>query len=249
MTDENKSEDAEKAPSGNLNDVFSNNSEDSGEVEATPTKTQKSEPELKGDDEEAEVEQTEEESDAEPPSEKDTEGKSVPVAALKSERQKRQAAELERDELKKKIAQSGEVAEEPDLDQKLFNERTNLSREIMMEAKPDYQEMEDIFIEIAKKDEALVNAMRRSTNPAKFAYTKAKEHLEYQQFLKDKDSDEYKEFLKAKAEGKTAKAVEETPEQKRKKLALSVPNLNKATSMASNSTKTERVPTLNEMFD
>lgn len=246
MTDENVADDA-VVSNANLDDAFDESDEGNEEVEATATKTPTPAPEEKGDDSDPE----EDEEDAEPPAaEDDAKGKSVPVAALKSERSKRQAAEAERDELKKRLApEDTEEQGEPNIDVKLFTERTNMSREMMMDSKPDYEEMENIFTEIANANPHLVSEMVKSPNPAKFAYQKAKEHIEYQQFLKDKDSAEYKDFLKAKASGKIVKPVSETPEDKRKKSVLAVPNINKAASIGSNSTPKENLESLDEMFE
>jgi hypothetical protein len=192
------------------------------------------------------------EPEVEPPATEETETedreKSVPMSALISERRKRQEIEAEYNELKKKADPSVDQDGKPDINTLLFNERTNMSREVMMDLKPDYEEMEAVFTEIAQNDQSLVMQMMRSPNPAKFAYNKAKEHAQYQQYLKDKESDEYKEFLKAKASGSLKKPVEETAEVKRKRSVLEVPNLNKVASLSSNSTTKERLETLDEMF-
>lgn len=123
---------------------------------------------------------------------------------------------------------------EPDLSQVLLNERINQSRELMSELKEDYEEKETIFIDLAKADPALVEKMQKSSNPAKFAYNTAKEHLEVEDLKKLKGSDEFTEFQKWKAEkedeAKKPKVEAETVEEKRKKDALSTPNLNKVSS-------------------
>lgn len=123
-----------------------------------------------------------------------------------------------------------------------------MSREMMMESKPDYQEMENIFTEIATGNQHLINQMMNSHNPAKFAYEKAKEHVAIEEAKKLKDSDEFKEFLKLKAEGKTKPAAI-TTDEKRKQSVLAVPKLNKAASIGSNSTPKESLENLDEMFE
>jgi hypothetical protein len=247
MTDE-KDEDVQNASAPNLEDAFEAEDDDHEEVGET-AKTPELKDEAQGEDKDETVDEAEEsEDEAEPPAaEGKNEGKSVPVAALKSERAKRQALEAELNDLKTKHAPQEEHGE-LDVDGKLFAERTNMSREMMMELKPDYQDMETIFTEIAKDNPYLVSQMMKSHNPAKFAYEKAKEHVEVQEAKKLKDSEEYKEFLKLKASGKT-KVVTESPDEKRKKSVLAVPKLNKAASIGSNSTPKESLEDLDDMFE
>ena len=71
--------------------------------------------------------------------------------------------------------------------------------------------------------------MRESKNPAKFVYDTAKKHLKTEQVNKITESDEWEEFQEFK-KGKKSKPVEETQDQKRKKAALSTPNISKTTS-------------------
>lgn len=123
---------------------------------------------------------------------------------------------------------------------KLFQERINLTRELMMEAKPDYSEMAALFLEMVKENPSLESEIRNSSNPAKFAYNKAKEKVEYNEFQKTKETPEYKQFLEAKKSGKLNALVEETPEQKRNKSALNVPDLINSTSAKSGHTEGER---------
>lgn len=248
MTDE-KDEDTQQASAPNLEDAFESDVEEQEEVGET-AKTPDPKAEQKGEDTEDEtVDEAEESEDDEaetPSADSKHEGKSVPVAALRSERAKRQALEAELNDLKNKNAPQEEHGE-LDIDGKLFAERTNMSREMMMEAKPDYEAMETVFTEIAKDNPYLVNQMMKSHNPAKFAYEKAKEHVAVEEAKKLKDSDEFKEFLKAKAEGK--KIVKESPDEKRKQSVLAVPKLNKAASVGSNSTPKETAESLDDMFE
>lgn len=129
---------------------------------------------------------------------------------------------------------------------KLFQERINLTRELMMEAKPDYSEMAALFLGMVKENPSLESEIRNSSNPAKFAYNKAKEKVEYDEFQKTKETPEYKQFLEAKKSGKLNALVEETPEQKRNKSALNVPDLINSTSAKSGHTEGEK--TLNQIL-
>lgn len=252
MTDENNASGEQPLSNANLDDVFSGNDGESVQVEAKPTKVavQKSEP------------QGEVEEDAETPTAKDNEGPSVPVAALKDERRKRQElearlAELEARENGVKPPARPDVLEDQEgafkhtetiFEERLFQERINLTKEAMMESKPDYLEKADYFLELVKEHPALGEEIRKVSNPAKFAYTKAKEHLDYLEFQKTKDSEEWKSFQEAKKAGKLT-ALVETPEQKRNKSALSAPNLSRATAVGSNTVQKLAVPTLDELFE
>jgi hypothetical protein len=122
----------------------------------------------------------------------------------------------------------------------ILAERINLSRELMIGSKDDYEEMEAIFVDMAKENPHLVIEMNQSPNPAKFAYSKAKEHTDYLEFQKTKDSEDWKEFLEAKKSGKFEKPVEETPAQKRNKAAVKTPDLINATSAKSGAVEGEK---------
>jgi hypothetical protein len=187
----------------------------------------------------------------------------VPVAALKDERAKRQAAESEVKTLKERIAKNdkGQTPEEADVNDDTFKERAVTSRELMTELVPDYEDKEKVFLAECEKNPALAIQLRKSKNPAKFAYNTGKEIIEHQQYLEEKNSDQYKEFQEFKknptayaakkaeeAEKAKNKQLEETPEDKRKKSALSVPNLNKATSVKVDSAK-EEVGGLDELME
>jgi hypothetical protein len=52
----------------------------------------------------------------------------------------------------------------------VFETRTVLSREMMMSAKPDFQEVEAVFIEAARRAPHLVQALTAHPMPAKYAY-------------------------------------------------------------------------------
>lgn len=224
-----------------LDSILEGDSEETAEVEQKTEAKAKAEAEDEA-TKEAETEEAKGEK-SETPAEKDT----VPIAAQIDERRKRQAAEKKAKELEDKLAEFERRAEQtnkeppkrPDptddpegaykaLEGRILAERINLSREMMMDSKADFPEMEKIFVDLAKQNLELVQQMNASPNPAKFAYTKAKEHNDYQEFLKTRDSEEYKAFL----ESKKAKLEqpEETIDEKRKKSAVSVPDLVNATS-------------------
>jgi hypothetical protein len=225
----------ENMTDANLNDVFEDN--DTTESEAKEVAA-KDETEVK--DEVAE-EVTGEEAETPAAKEEDESGH-IPKKALIDERRKRQALEAEVAELKKG---KPEEEVEPDLGTSLLRERINLSRELMLETKPDYEEMETVFLDMAKENPSLVTEMNKSPNPAKFAYTKAKEHTEYQVFQKSKDSPEYKEFL----DWKKSQGEKPKEEDKRKKSAVKVPDLTKAAAKGSNSEEVEPKPSLEDALE
>ncbi len=209
-------------------DVFAEDTEEMEEVEAEESTK---EPEGLEDEtgEEAEEESTEEEAepeaDAVPPTEEETEKEDlVPVGALKGERHKRQATQQKLDEAYKKLAEyeGSDLTE----DQIKFKEDTDkiitASREIIKDFKDDYDEMEEIFIDLNDEDPYLGVKMRESKNPAKFVYDTAKKHLKTQEVGKITQSDDWKEFQEWK---KSGKAKAESPTTKIKKAALGTPKL------------------------
>lgn len=126
-------------------------------------------------------------------------------------------------------------------EERLFQERLNITKEAMMDSKPDYLEKADYFLELLKDNPHLVAECRQSSNPAKFAYNKAKEHMDYQEYLKTRDSDDYKTFLESKkAAALEPKEVEETPAQKRNKSAVKVPDLINATAAKTDNASGEK---------
>lgn len=179
------------------------------------------------------------------------EGQSVPVKAVQEERRKRQAAEAIAADLKKQLAEKEKTppAERPnaledpegaikhletDFERKLaakdeekINERISDSRETYLEIKEDYLAVEKVFVGLAQANPELIREMRASRNPAKFAYEKGKEHIEFQEFLEAKKSGAKKSDENPE---KPEESAEETPEAKRKKSALAVPDLINATS-------------------
>lgn len=214
-----------------LNDVFEDNQAE--ETEAKEVAAPADEPEAKETEaEEVEVEQ------AEPTTAKDAEPREWTKKAVLDERRKRQALEAEVAKLKQAKPESKEEEGESDVGTIILRERINNSRELMIETKADYEEMETVFLDMAKENPSLVSEMNRSHNPAKFAYTKAKEHSDYLEFKATKDSDEYKEFLEYKAQKKDA--PKDKPEDKRKASAVKVPDLTKAAARGKNSEEPEQ---------
>lgn len=174
---------------------------------------------------------------------------SVPVKAVQDERRKRQAAEAANKEMAAELAelrkpkteepQRPDATEDPEgayshlegsFQSALLKERINTSREMMMELKADYEEKENVFIQLAKENPSLVNQMNKSGNPAKFAYKTAENHLAIQKLTDPKTVEQ----MKADYEKKwNAEFEAKNPNAKRNASALAVPDLNNATSAAS----------------
>jgi hypothetical protein len=83
--------------------------------------------------------------------------------------------------------------------QREFSVRCDLSRDTLMEIKgeEDYLEKENAFLEEAKSDPRLIDALRRAPNPAKYAYVEGQKLLERKELS---DVDAYREKLRAEIE-------------------------------------------------
>jgi len=141
----------------------------------------------------------------------DTEESWTKAMAL-DERRKRQAIEEELKELKASQPESTEEKKTPDVfedqqafvnslteetDRKLQNQKVELSRQFMMDSKPDYEEKEALFLEMAKDNPALSSELKKAANPAKFVYDQA---IKYEEYKKVQDIDAYKASLRAEVE-------------------------------------------------
>lgn len=168
-------------------------------------------------------------------------------AAVLDERRKRQELERQLDELKAKPASDGEQKqdERPDLfddpdgaighierkfEEKLVNQKIELSRSMVKSSHDDYDEMEQVFIDMAKENPALANQMRMAENPALFAYQQGKKHTDFQQM---QDIDSYKAKIEAEVREKVLKELESKQAKQSHKAELaSGPSLSKARSQA-----------------
>ena len=223
-------------------DVF-DESDDSDEVEQEVAET---------------VEEPKGEEKVEPPAAKEEtkeaveEGASVPLTALKDERQKRQSLEDELATAKQEIAKytqrSGDVPD-PERDPigyqefmkdeakvKVMNDRISMSAQIMSETKDDYTEMEAVFLTMANKDQALFDRMNSSKNPALFAYQTAKVVHDKQEAAKVTANEELKASIRADLMKEFGIKPKPSESETRKESALSMPNLTDSTAKGDNST-------------
>lgn len=188
-----------------LDDVLAGNEpEDAGEVAETEVEeTAQAEESTEA---EAKPEKAEEST---PDSKSDKEDEPWHLKAVLDEREKRQKAQKELDELRAKLAENKEEQKRPDvfedqdgafshLEAKFSNERLkdrmDMSRDFMSMLKDDYAEREAQFMEFAKEDATLIQKLREHPNPARFAYETA---VKQEQVQKMENLDEWREQERA----------------------------------------------------
>ena len=172
--------------------------------------------------------------------------------AYLDEKRKRQELEKQLEEKSKPKAEEVNLFVDPDgfkksikdgIRQENFKTKVNLSREFMLEAKPDYEEKEAKFFEMAQTDSALVTKMQNHSNPARFAYETASK----QQALDEiGDPAAYKERLK-KEILEELKGSQDKPEETEKPQVDDAPSLATASAAKSNTSINEM--SLEDMFD
>jgi hypothetical protein len=155
-------------------------------------------------------------------------------AAYKDEKQKRQDLERRLAELE---AEKQPVQELPDVldDQQGFvnsmraemqqmnmQNRMEISRSMMMDAKPDYEAKEAAFIELARENPMLADQARNHPNPARFAYEQA---TKAEQFAQMQDVDSYKAKIEAEIRAKLESEFKAKQEQEVAKTQSITPSL------------------------
>jgi hypothetical protein len=144
----------------------------------------------------------------------------VPLAALKAEREKRQRLEQQLRQAQTQQFDPSVFHQDPSsiqhfVEQRLTAERFNLSRTMASAQFPDYLEMEEAFIEEAERNPALRAELIASENPALFAYQTAKTI----QTFKEVRSGDLEKRLRSEIEAK----VRAEYEAKAQKAPVSVP--------------------------
>lgn len=232
MTDLTEAEQAENIET--LDEVFQDEQPEPemAEVEVKGDKKEEAEDKPEVESDEAE------ESEPAPPAEE--ESQMVPIKALHDVRRKEREAREELKRLKEQYEpqdnDAPDPAEDPEgykkwvrdnVSKELTNERYEKSIETAKDKYADYDEMETTFRILASKDKSLAEKMHNSPDPAEFAYQTGKAyHANQEKSLEER--------ILAKLQ-----KPEETPEQKRKKAALAVPDINQAASK-SNSVPQEK---------
>jgi len=186
--------------------------------------------------------------DAEKESEVETQEQTVPLKALLEARRK--THELE-DRLAKIEQLNAPPAEAPNpvtnpneyekfIEKKLtvkeLESRINNSRSEMLGQHADYEDMEDTFLFITRKNPGLITEMNKHPEPARFAYEKGKEHMQVQR-------------QKIEAEILTATQGNQVKDfDKRKASATGAPDLTGATAIGKNSSAVSVLPSVKELF-
>lgn len=126
----------------------------------------------------------------------------VPYAALKAERRKRQEYEAQLQQFQKQFDPSvfhqDPRAIQEYVDTSMAHIRVELSREMAMAQFPDYAELEELFVEEAQKNPALVGEMLQHGSPALYAYNTAKAL----KTVRDAKTGELEKRLRAEIEAK-----------------------------------------------
>ena len=172
-------------------------------------------------------------------------------AALKAEREKRQqseqrTAELERklSELEKKPEAKPDIFDDPEgyqnhIDKKIADaallSKIEVSQAMLRREKPDYDQREAEFLELAKGDPSLYQKMQASDFPAEFVYQTAVNHERFSQF--DSFDDAVKNAVQKEREGleKTLREQLEKEYEAKLKKATSLPPSGAGGSMGSDS--------------
>jgi hypothetical protein len=174
------------------------------------------------------------------PKEDETEQAWTKAMAL-DERRKRQEAQKELDGLKAQLEEKAKV-DTPDVfedqeaftnhlrsefDQKLINQRVELSRDILKDQHEDYEAMEQAFIELAGNTPGLREQVLQQSNPAKFVYEQGKKHT---QFKEMQDVDSYKNKMRAEIKAELEAEMSSKSAEKSKVAASITPSLANARS-------------------
>tara|TARA_R110000822_G_scaffold77081_2_gene185096 strand:+ start:1884 stop:2684 length:801 start_codon:yes stop_codon:yes gene_type:complete len=228
----------------------------------SPSEAMKAEPEDEKGETEGETETEQEPVEAkseevETPATEETVGLK---AALSAERRKRQEAEQKLNAQKQEVPDPIENPEgyaeyiKTQHSQDTTSTKISLSRDMMMDANEDYADKEKVFMDlvgveyddngqaIAVDDQKLYREFISSPNPARFAYNKAKEHLEVQRLK----SPAYREQLRA--ELKAELEAELKQKDKGGVSATEVPDLTNATASGSNSQRLSSRDEISSVF-
>lgn len=179
----------------------------------------------------------------EPPAETKSEPPSPPAepkeeewtkTAVLDERRKRQALERQIEELKQssqKPAERPDLIEDPDgaynhiegaISKALRDQAIAMSTAMMKREHGDYDEMESIFLDLAKENSSLIQEMSQHSLPALFAYETAKKHVEFE---KMKDVDSYREKIREEERQKLLAEMEKESGARKAKSDSITPSL------------------------
>jgi len=182
-------------------------------------------------------------------------------SAYKDEKSKRQEAVLENERLRAEISTFKSSNPEPgdvrdvfedqegfisdmnaSIDGKLLQQKFNLTRDFMRDLKPDYAEMEDVFVGMLKDNPTLSDQVQQHANPAKFMYDQASKHNKFQEM---QDVDAYEAKIEAKLRAKIEAEYSSNEQSKTDKTSNLTPSL--ATAKSSDSSQPNTVE-LGDLF-
>jgi len=190
--------------------------------------------------------------------EEDNEKQKWTFHAVKDERQKRQKAETELEELKSKL-KGDDKQEMPDIfeDQEgfvksmesnhkdeIFRTKVEIYREVMIESHKDYIEKEAEFIKLAKENPILLAKFTNATNPAKFAY---EQMTKFNQFNEMQDIETFKDKIRAELKLELENELKEGESEKAEKTGKLSPSLAKARGSTDKAEKVSDNPS--DLFD
>jgi len=238
MTDEINTQESEQVTEGisalNIDDVFDDSDSNEAETVAAPVEEEKGVTEAKAEEPDPETVEA-----VETPATKDA----GLQAALIAERKKRQEAEKRLKEIESKplpdpISDPEGYAEglKGQVNQDSMSTRIALSRDLMIDTKPDYLEKESVFMGLITDadgnitDTTLHQKFLSAPNPARFAYNHAIEHQEVQKLR----NPSYIEQIKREAYEAGLR------DAKKPKSARELPDLTNATASGNNSVQVEK---------
>lgn len=135
----------------------------------------------------------------------------VPYAALKAERRKRQEYEAQLQQFQQQFDPSvfyqDPRAIQEYVDQRMAHSRVELSREMAMAQFQDYAELEELFVEEAQRNPALVGEMLQHGSPALYAYNTAKAL----KTVREAQTGELEKRLRAEIEAKVRAEIKAQP--------------------------------------
>lgn len=172
-------------------------------------------------------EQPPEEPEGSPPEPEDASNdKSVPIAALLDEREKRQATQRELEELRKRIDEKPETVPDvlddqegfvasmrSEMNQQAFSIRAEVSQEMMRTLHDDYDDVETKFLDMAAENPELAQGMSSAALPAKFVYETVKKAEKLAQM---ENVDEFEAKTRAEIEAKVRAEMEAEFKEKAK---------------------------------
>lgn len=180
------------------------------------------------------------------------EDKTVPYAAMKAEREKRQAEQQRREQLEREVAQLRQAAPEPSfyeapeqfvqaMEQRA-NERLYLALEAQArEAYPDYDEVFAAVKEHAEGNPAVRQEILSAPNPAVAAYKLGKKLREFERM---QDPGAYRQQIEAEVRAKVEAEFKAKEAERAKAVAALPPDLTQA-----RSAKGQFVPASESVFD